>query len=260
MNITLEGRELAWSEAGSGKAVVLLHGLPFHRGLWAPQLPVLGRKFRVLAPDLPGFGESQVSAAEPSLDAWADDLALLMNHWACGPAIVAGHSMGGYLALAFQRRHPKLVSGLVMVSSRSTADTAEAAANRRSVAARLRKESPEFVAETMAPRMVDAQARDPLLVRQARALMDPLRAEGIAWAQLAIADRIDSTPMLGAVDVPALVVAGERDQVVPLDESGIMAASFRHGRIEVVEKSGHLPSFEQPAAFHSLFDRWAQKV
>ncbi|HNY31418.1 MAG TPA: alpha/beta hydrolase [Fibrobacteria bacterium] len=256
MKTQISGKTLAWTEAGAGIPLVLVHGLPFQRGMWAPQLPVLGRKCRVLALDLPGFGESDLSSAPPSLDAWADDLASMVAHWKCGPVVLAGHSMGGYLALAFARRHPDLLRGLVMVASRATADSADAAANRRSVAARLRSESPEFVAQSMLPRMVDSTNPSPDLVRSARELMNPLRAEGIAWAQLALADRIDSSNHLPTIRVPTLVVAGEHDAVVPLEETGIMAAQFAKGRLEVVEKAGHLPSFEQPKAFNSIMERW----
>ncbi|MBK8801426.1 MAG: alpha/beta hydrolase [Fibrobacteres bacterium] len=260
MKTQIGTKTLAWTEAGSGTPLVLVHGLPFQRGMWAGQFPVLGKKFRVLAPDLPGFGESDLSSAAPSLDAWADDLASLIEHWNCGPVVLAGHSMGGYMALAFARRHGALLRGLVMVASRSGADTAEAAANRRSVATRLRTESPEFVAEAMLPRMLDSSSHAPDLLRSVREFMNPLRAEGIAWAQRAIADRIDSTNGLGAIAVPALVVAGERDAIIPLEESGILAANFRHGRLEVIEKAGHMLSVEQPKAFHAVVERWLGEI
>lgn len=259
MKTLIAGKTLAWTEAGEGLPLVLVHGLPFHRGMWAPQMPVLGRKCRVFAPDLPGFGESDLSSSAPSLDAWADDLALLVEHWGSGPVVLAGHSMGGYLALAFARRHPGLLKGLVMVASRAIADAADVAANRRSVAARLRTESPEFVAQAMSGRMVDASNPSPTLVQSARNLMDPLRADGIAWAQIAIAERIDSTNHLKEIRVPALVVAGERDAVVPLEESGVMAANFPDGRFEVVENSGHLPSFEQPREFNAILEKWLKR-
>lgn len=260
MKTQIAGKTFAWTEAGTGTPLVLLHGLPFQRTMWAPQFPVLGRNARVLAPDLPGFGESDISADAPSLDAWADDLAMLVEHWKSGPVILAGHSMGGYVALAFARRHPGLLRGLIMVASRATADTPDAAANRRSVATRLRTEPPDFVADTMLPRMIDASIHDPALLRSVRELMNPLRADGIGWAQRAIADRIDSTNFLGGISVPALVVAGERDAIVPLEESGILAANFRQGRLEVIEKSGHLPSFEQPKAFNAVVERWIGRL
>jgi 3-oxoadipate enol-lactonase len=260
MKTTLNGVEFAWDEAGSGPALVLLHGLPFQRGMWAPQLSALSKRFRVIAPDLRGFGESGMPSGEPSVDTYADDIAALIAHWKTGPAILAGHSMGGYIGLAFARRHPELLRGLVFVASRSTADDADAAANRRSVAARLRTESPQFVADAMLPRMPASGNKDPNLLAAIRALMEPLRAEGIAFAQLALASRPDSTPHLAKVVCPALVVAGEKDAIIPLEESGIFAAGLRDGRLEVVEGAGHMLSWEKPAEFHAALAKWADKI
>lgn len=260
MKTNLNGVDFAWDEAGAGPALVLLHGLPFQRGMWAPQLAGLSKRFRVIAPDLRGFGESGLPPGEASVDAYADDIAALVGHWKTGPVLLGGHSMGGYIALAFARRHPKLLRGLVFVASRSTADSVEVAANRRSVAARLRTEPPEFVAEGMLARMPASDSRDPSLLRAIRSLMDPLRAEGIAQAQLALASRPDSTPLLPRVRHPALVVAGEKDAIVPLEESGVFAAGFPDGRLAVVEGAGHMLSWEKPEEFHAALGKWADKI
>ena len=112
----------------------------------------------------------------------------------------------------------------------------------------------------MLPRLVASDNRDPALLRQARALMEPLRAEGIAYAQLALASRPDSTPFLGEIPCPALVVTGERDALVPLPESGIFAAGFARGRLEVVEGAGHLLSFEKPARFNAILKTWLDRL
>ncbi len=260
MKTTIQSTEIAWEEAGSGLPVVFVHGLPFQKGMWAPQMSVLSKKFKVIALDLPGFGESGDPQGTPSMDSLADLLFQFCQFLSLGPLVLVGHSMGGYAALSFARRYPDQLKGLVMVASRAISDSAEAASNRKSIAARLMAESPEFVAEAMLPRMLATDQHDLNLRFAVRQLMNPLRARGIAWAQLAIASRVDFSPLLGEITAPSLVICGEKDAVVPLEESGVMAAGFQNGRLEVVAKAGHMVSWEQPKAVNDSLQKWMLKL
>jgi 3-oxoadipate enol-lactonase len=256
MKTIVDETELAWEEAGTGLPLLLIHGLPFHKGMWKPQMTALSKKFRVVALDLPGFGESGAPRGEASMPRYADLIAGFCKALRLGPVVLAGHSMGGYIALEFAVRHPSSLRGLVMVASRAIADTAEVASNRRVMAERLRTESADFVAEAMLPRMLASDNRDLELRREVRALMEPLRPEGIAHAQLAIAGRRDFSAKLREIETPALVVAGEKDLVAPLEEAGIVAANFRQGRLEVVEDAGHMVSWERPKSVNAALEKW----
>lgn len=262
MHDTIRDCDIFWTESGdpSHPPLLLVHGLPFHRGIWSEVVPRLQRQFRTISVDLPGFGESAVSPLAPSMDAYADILADLIARLAAGPALAAGHSMGGYALLNLASRMPERLAGLVMVCSRATADAPDQAANRMAMATRLRSESPEFVAEAMLPKMPRRGAATPGLLSRIRAAMDPLRADGIAWCQRAIAGRPDFSARLGSIPVPALVLAGSHDQVVPLEESGIMAANFRQGRLAVVEDAGHCPMLEKPPETADAILSWAREL
>lgn len=248
--------EIAWEEAGTGIPLLLIHGLPFQKGMWKPQMAALSKKFRVIVLDLPGFGESGPPRGEASMPRYADLVAGFCQALRLEPVVFAGHSMGGYIGLEFAARHTALLRGLVMVASRAIADTSEVASNRRVMAERLKTESAEFVAEAMLPRMLASDSRDLDVRRQVRELMEPLRPEGIAHAQLAISTRRDFSAKLREIDTPALVVAGEKDMVAPLEEAGIVAANFRHGRLEVIENAGHMASWEQPKAVNAALEKW----
>jgi len=257
---TLRGCDISWSETGSGPLLVLVHGLPFHKGLWSEVSPRLQKQFRVVSLDLPGFGESSVSPEAPSMDAYADVLAAFLERHASAPAIVAGHSMGGYALLNLASRRPDRLAALAMVCSRATADSTDQAANRLAMATRLRTESADFVAEAMLPRMPRKGSMDLGLLGRVRAAMDPLRPDGIAWCQRAIAGRPDFSARLGSIPLPALVLAGSHDQVVPLEESGIMAANFRQGRLAVIEDAGHCPMIEKPRETADALLSWAREL
>lgn len=254
------GIDLSWTVSGSGPLLLLVHGLPFQKGMWNEIVPQLEARFRVARLDLPGFGESAAPRGTPSMSGYADLLEGFLREFGEGKAIVAGHSMGGYALLDLAERFPERLAGLVMVCSRAIADTPDQIANRQAMALRLQTEAPEFVAEAMLPRMARRGNADIALQKRIRAAMDPLRAEGIAWCQQAIAARPDFSVRLGGIAPPALVLAGSHDAVVPLEESGIMAANFRNGRLAVIEDAGHMPMIEQPRETAAAIVSWAKSV
>jgi len=257
MNTICCGIDIAWTESGKGPLLLLVHGLPFQKSMWSAVTPFLARHFRVVALDLPGFGGSELSPLEPSMDAYADVLDAFLAELKAPIALVAGHSMGGYALLNLASRHPKRLSGLILVCSRAIADTNEQAANRLAMATRLRTESPEFVADAMLPRMPRKGSVDLSLLGRIHQAMLPLRADGIAWCQKAIAGRPDFSVRLASIAHPALVLAGSHDSIVPVEESGIVAANFPDGRLAVIEDAGHCPMIEKPAETADAILRWA---
>lgn len=125
-------------ESGTGTPLVLLHAFPLNASMWSAQLDGLpgttGHEARVLAPDQRGFGGTELGTGEPSLDAVADDVALLLDAAGIERAVIGGLSMGGYVALAFARRHPRRMAGLLLANTKATADTDTARANRERIA------------------------------------------------------------------------------------------------------------------------------
>ena len=244
---------LAYDDVGGGLPVVFLHGFPHNRRLWAPQLRALGSCCRCIAPDLRGFGESTV-APPYTMDQYADDISRLLDALGVERALIAGLSMGGYIAFAIWRRHRHRVQALVLADTRAGADTEEGKRKRRAMIALARSEGSEAVAEQMIAGMVGSSTREkrPDTVEAVRAMLAAAPVDGVVGAIEAMIARPDSTATLATIDVPALIVVGEEDVLTPPDEARALHDAIADSRLEVIPAAGHVSSFERPAAFNSV--------
>jgi pimeloyl-ACP methyl ester carboxylesterase len=244
--------------SGSGTPLVLLHAFPFSSRMWQAQLDALpgpdGTAARVLAPDLRGFGSTPLGGEEPSLDLLADDVALLLDRSGIGRAVVCGLSMGGYIAMAFARRHADRLVGLVLADTKAVPDPEAARANRERIArAVLARDSVRLLVDEQlpAPLLGATTARErPELVQVVRGLMEEASPQAVAWAQRAMASRGDSREVLAGTAAPALVVVGEEDILTPVAGARAMAAILPDAELRILPGAGHLTALEVPDAFN----------
>ena len=247
--------ERTWIDEGEGLPLVFIHGFPLSRDGWQPQIDDLSASFRTIVPNLPGFGGRKAASGSATMDLYADDVASLITELDARPAVLVGHSMGGYVALAFARRHRELLRGLVLVATRSGSDTAEAAAGRRAASEKVRKDGIEGVVDGMVPKMLAPINRSAESLAAIRGLMLASSREGVVGALLGMADRPDSTPGLRQIAVPTLVITGAEDEVISPAESEALADAIPGARLRVLPNAGHMVAWEQPAAFsHELRD------
>lgn len=253
VRIQLDGFEMAYDEAGSGRTVLLIHGYPLSRRLWRPQLAGLSNAARLIAPDLRGFGESDPPAATNSVEQMADDCAALLDAVGVSePVVVGGLSMGGYVALAFWRRHAARVAGLILAATRAGADSEAGKQARDQAAATAREQGREAIIEGMLPKLLAPGAYDerPEVVAEARATMAEASVPGILGALRAMRDRPDATGDLGGIDRPVLVIHGTEDGLLPPAEAEAMHSALPHSRLTLVANAGHLVNLEQPDEFN----------
>lgn len=241
-------------DSGSGRPVVLLHAFPLSASMWLHQRESLaGAGFRALTPDQRGFGGSPLGEDEPSLDEVADDVAAMLDaRRVDGPVVVGGLSMGGYVAMAFLRRHRERVAALVLADTKAGADPPDAVANRERIAAEVAEAgSAKRLAEDLLPKLVGKTTLTSraLVLGRVRALAEAAPPAAVAWAQRAMAARPDSFETLRAVDVPTLVVVGEEDELSPVGDAEAMAAAIPGARLVVLPEAGHLSAVETPEAF-----------
>ena len=229
---------------GTGVPLVLLHAFPLDSRMWTDVAALLPGP--VLALDLPGLGAAEgVPLPEPSLEASADAVADALARAGHERAVVAGLSMGGYVALALIERHPDLVAGLGLLDTKATADTAEARANRLRVADAVEAAGTVDEVLPMAAALLGADARDRGLDARVSSWIAAQPPAGVAWSQRAMAARPDRTAVLGAYDGPALVLVGEEDQPTPVAEAR-RTADLLGVQPVVVPAAGHLTAVEAP--------------
>jgi pimeloyl-ACP methyl ester carboxylesterase len=235
--------------SGAGTPLVLLHAFPLDGRMWAPQVEALAGSYQVIVPDLRGFGTAREQAVEEAgMDLLADDVARLLDDRGVDRAILGGLSMGGYVALAFVRRHPDRLGGLLLLDTKAGVDSEQAWADRRAMAERVLTEGTGFLPEAMLPRVLGKTSLEerPELVERVAALIREQDPRAVAGAQRGMAARRDATDVLAGIAVPTLVVTGEEDTITGPDVGRELAAAIPDARFLLVEGAGHLSSLERP--------------
>ena len=174
------------------------------------------------------------------------------------PAMIAGLSMGGYVALEFFRQFPERVKALGLFSTKAVADTPEAREKRLKTAEQIRQGGLEAFAKTMAPNLVGKSPlqSNPLLVREIKDMITSNKPEGVAAALLAMAERSDSTGLLGSIKCPTLIIAGDEDTLIPFLEAETMHRQIAGSQLHILPAAGHLVNLEQPEAFQKIFEKF----
>ncbi len=270
MHFRRDDRVISYLDAaGPGPAtpertLVLLHAFPLAAEMWRPQLDAVPAGWRFIAPDLPGFGQSQVGdpTLPASVEGYARDVVGLLDHLGVGMAVIAGLSMGGYVAFALLRLAPDRVAGLVLADTRSEADDETARVSRDGMADTLSRGGAAAVFDRMLPGLLGATTRSsrPEVVEHVRQLALAQRPEAIRRAIQSLKSRPDSTPLLGGIDCPTLVVVGDEDQITSEDSVRRMHGRIPRAALAVIERAGHLSSLEQPEAFNGALTRFLSRV
>lgn len=230
--------------------LLLLHAFPLDSSMWDRQLAALRNRVRVVAPDFPGFGAGSPPVDVLSMDGAADAAAQAAASAGLRRVVVCGLSMGGYAALAMWRRHRDMVAGFVFANTRAGADDDEARGRRRALAARLLAEGSAFLVDSPPP-LLSAGAPEPLWAT-VRAIIAAQPARAIASASLGMAERPDSTPDLGTIDVPTLVITSTGDTLIPPEATEPMAEQIPAARLAVIAGPGHLSNMEAGEEFDRL--------
>ena len=252
----INGIQIAYTDEGAGLPLLFIHGFPLNRRAWSKQVEAFKSRYRVIVPDLRGFGESGSSKGPVSMDRFAEDIWALAQHLGLGPTIVAGHSMGGYIALAIARTYPAMLRGLALVGTKAGRDSTEAAKARHFAAEQVQREGASVVLDVMAPKMLSASNTENRKAASVRACMAPANSEGIIGALLGMAVRPDAHDMLDKIRVPTLVIAGTDDSVIPPSESEALVKAIPDAQLRLISGAGHLVALDQGEAFNNAMKEW----
>jgi len=244
---------LAWDDVGPHRGsvtVVLLHGFPHDRGLWSGQLSAHDTAFpgtRLLVPDLPGFGGS-TPLATPGMDGYADAVVAMLDAAGVTQAVIGGLSMGGYVALAFWRRHPDRVRALMLMDTKAGADDEPGRAKRRELIATVQRDGIGALVDGLLASQLGPVTREraPALVERVAVMLRRAPASGVIGAAQAMMNRPDSTGTLETITVPTLVLVGVDDALTPVRDSIAMSTAVRGSRLVTIPDAGHLAPLEQP--------------
>ena len=260
MRYTRQGVSIEYDDIGNGVPLLLIHGFPLDRTLWRAQIAGLSQLYRVIAPDLRGFGHSgDTDGAAVTLEQYAADLNSLLDSVNVKQAVLGGISMGGYNALAFYAQYADRVKGLILANTRAVPDSEEGRQSRLANAQKVGEAGSGFLVEAMAPQMLGPAAKPELKIA-VRSMMARQRAPGIMSALRGMAIRPDRTPLLRFATVPTLIVSGSHDALIPPGDSAAMHGLIPDSRLVIIPDAGHLSNLDKADAFNHVVREFYKQV
>jgi 3-oxoadipate enol-lactonase len=265
--VTIDLLEFIYQDQGIGQPVVLLHGFPLDSRMWAPQIDALSKSYRVIAPNLRGFGGSGLKPDDAtrgvSMANYAADVAKLLDAINVRETVIlCGFSMGGYIMWQFLRQFPERVKAFVPCDTRAIADTPEAKAGRLKSADEVLKSGVESVVTAMLPKLVAESTRQnqPEVIEQLTTIMRSCQPEAVSAALRGMAERPDVTAELSSFTQPALVVVGAEDAISSPQEMRDIAEKLPNARFVEIPKAGHMTTLENPTAVNAALSDFVRSL
>ena len=234
---------------------VFLHAFPLQASMWERTFAGVPEGWRAVAPEMRW-------QAGVTMNDLAGDVVDLLDHLGVTQAAIVGCSMGGYVAFEILKSAPRYLSAIGLVSTRPGADNEEGRKNRQKMIEQADREGVESIANQMVPKLLSGttQRDRPDLVAHVRGLVLGNTPDRVKAALTAMMERRDSTPLLAKIEVPALIVHGAEDSLIPPSEAEGMHRAIRNSQLELIPFSGHLPNLEQPVPFEGTLWQFLKKL
>ncbi|HXB09718.1 MAG TPA: alpha/beta hydrolase [Puia sp.] len=257
-----DGRTVRYREEGSGLPVLLLHGFAEDGTIWEAVAPRLSSGCRLLVPDLPGSGGSGLLPGEPSIDALADSLKAVIDELGIDECVLVGHSMGGYVSLAFAEKYPHRLKAFGFFHSTAYADSEEKRAGRRKSIEFIRQHgAAPFIRQSM-PNLfaADTQKHRPGLVEEIIHRYSGFSPESLVYYYEAMIRRPDRVSVLQHFPGPILFLMGAADQVIPYEQALKQCHEPAISVIHTLDHSGHMGMLEEPERGSDLLESFLNFV
>jgi 3-oxoadipate enol-lactonase len=264
MRFAISDGEMEYDTTGprTGLPIIFVHGFPFSKALWAPQVEALKKEFYVITYDVRGHGDSNVGSGQYTVEHFVDDLIGLLDHLKISRAVMAGLSMGGYIILRAAERNPDRVRGLVLCDTRSEADNNEGKLRRATQARSVKIFGMKAFTEPFLKTVLAEKTfqRSPQVVELVRSIVGKTSPAAVIGTLIALAGRTDTTPSLYNIHVPVLLLVGQYDGLTPSSVAHAMKVKIPQSEMHIIPDAGHLSNLENPAEFNKHLLSFLKKI
>ncbi len=244
--VELSNLTLAYQDAGEGDAIVLLHGFCGSHAYWEKIIPTLSETYRVIVPDLPGHGQSTFPAGNYELEYMADTLNELLDYLKVEKVTLFGHSLGGYITLAFAEKYEERLEGFSLIHSTAYPDSEKAKTGREATIEKVKNEGVQALIDELIPKLFAAENLETNTkeVEHAKNIGYETTEEGAIGMLEAMKSRPDRNHVLKNSKLPALLIAGEQDQIIPPEKTfSVHKETISQA---LIKGAGHMSMMEKP--------------
>jgi 3-oxoadipate enol-lactonase len=249
----INGMSICFDDFGEGETpIIFVHGFPFDKSSWQPQIDFLRKTNRVIAYDIRGFGKSTAGHDKISIRLFADDLIKFMDALAIKKAIVCGLSMGGYILLNVVHQHPEKFKAIILSDTQCIADPVEAKDKRMQTVTKIKTDGLQEFADGFVKNIFCQQSKDNKkeLVESIRNTILNTPPQTITDTLMALAQRTETCSVLQQITLPVLLLCGSEDKITPVVQAEFMHRNISNSSLQIISNAGHMANIEQPEVFN----------
>ena len=252
--VSFRNKKISYQTEGIGNPVMLLHGFAEDGRIWNYQVENLKKSYRLIIPDLPGSGKSEMLNGEVTLSDYAEAIKVIVDEEIVleneTQFTMIGHSMGGYIMLAFTEKYPELLNGMGLFHSSSFADDEQKTETRRKGIDFIKKNGPELFLKNTTSNLFSEKTKleAPELIEKLIALSKNFSGEALIQYYEAMIKRPDRSAVVKSFKKPVLMISGIYDNAVPIQSSLSQAYLAAVTYFHILKRSGHMGMWEEEAA------------